>query len=273
MNKRLCVVMLLVLVLALGSQVALAQDGDEEELVCDAFPSAATDVRTSYYMGEGIGYFASGQLTAARDSFSCIIQQVDPGYVPAYMSRAAIYTERRSFELALEDYNRALELRSGYPPAYNNRGIVYAAQGEYELALADFNEAITRDSGFVIGYINRAVIYAIQGEYGLAIADLDQALAVSGLPGVVEDLTDPDRPDDAEPPVYNADHARAYAILGIVYSMQAQDNYENYLLLTGSQADRRIQSAAGALESRFSFDLRLDDGTWLFTAAFSIVEG
>ena len=273
MNKRLCVVMLLVLALALGSQVALAQDGEEEELVCDAFPGAAADVRTSYYIGEGIGYYTSGQLTAARNSFSCIIQQVDAGYLPAYMLRAAIYTERRAYEQALEDYARALEIRADYVPAYNNRAIVYAAQGEYDLALADFGAVLSRDSSFVLGYINRAVIYAIQGEFDLAIADLEQSLALSGLPGVIETLTDPDRPDDAEPPVYNIDHARAYAILGIVYSMQAQANYEDYLLLTGSWADRRVQSAAGALESRFSFELRLDDGTWLFAAVFSIVDG
>jgi len=70
-------------------------------------------------------------------------------------------------------------------------------------------------------------------------------------------------------PAFDPDHALSYALLGIVYEMRARDNYSAYMLLLGGDADQRIQSAAGALESRFSFDLRLDDGTWLFAASFS----
>jgi hypothetical protein len=51
--------------------------------------------------------------------------------------------------------------------------------------------------------------------------------------------------------------------------MQARDNYTAYLTLMRGSADSRIESASGALESRFTFELRLDDGTWLYAASFS----
>jgi tetratricopeptide (TPR) repeat protein len=264
--------MLIFALLLVGNGLALAQDGEEEELICPAFPGASTDLRVNYYVGEGMGYAASGRVSSAIYSFSCIVEQINPSYVPGYMVRAALYTQQHDYEEAIADYNRAIELNAGLLAAYNNRGIVYAAQGEYELAMDDFNHVLGSDSGYVIAYNNRAVIYAIQGQYDQAISDLEQAISISGIGGVYAELTNPDRPADAEKPEYNLDHAQPYAVLGIIYSAKALDNYHAYLLLTGNQSDTRIQSAAGALESRFTFELRLDDGTWLFTAAFSPIE-
>ena len=120
----------------------------------------------------------------------------------------------------------------------------------------------------MLGYTNRAVVYALEGEYELAITDLEQAIELSDLEAVIADVTDPERPADQPWPEYDRDSAQAYALLGIIYSAQALDNYHKYLLLTGSEGDFRIQSAAGSLESRFTFELRLDDGTWLLAADF-----
>lgn len=268
MNKRLYLIILVVMLVSLLMPVmAFAQEDDE--LVCDAFPDADASVRTSYYMGEGTGYFASGVLTQAIDSFSCVVEQIDPSYVAGYMSRAAAYVRRRAYDEAIEDYTAAIQRSSGLVAAYNNRGIVYAAQREYELALADFNQVIALDADNVMAHTNRGVIRAVTGAYESAIADLERAIDLSGIEAVVAELRDPERPADAEPPVYDSDHAQAYALLGIVYSGFALDNYNNYLLLTGSRADERIRGAAGALDSRFTFELRLDDGTWLLYADFS----
>jgi len=240
-----------------------------DPLICDQFPDSPTDVRVSYYMGEGTGYFESGSLSKALDSFSCITDQIDPSYLPAFMSRAAVYTEYRSFDQAIEDYNTAISLDPGILPAYNNRGIVYAAQQKYDEALANFSQVLALDANSDLGYTNRGVVYAIQGKYDEAIADFQQAITLSGMDTILVALTDPDR-DPTEPkPEIDPQQALPYAMIGIVYEMRARDNYGAYLILAGGHSDNRIQSAAGALESRFNFDLRLDDGTWLFAASFS----
>jgi tetratricopeptide (TPR) repeat protein len=220
-------------------------------------------------MGEGIGYFTSGNYSQALDSFSCVTDQIDPNYVPAYMSRAAVYAEFRSYDQSIEDYNTALQLSPDFEPAYNNRGIVYAVQAEYDLALADFSQAISLDSTFVLAYNNRAVIYAIQAKYDEAIADLNQAISLSGIDGTLAEVTDPQRDPDTAWPSINHSDALSFALLGIVYEMRARDSYNAYLTLMRDSADNRIQSASGALESRFTFELRLDDGTWLYAASFS----
>jgi len=155
-NKRLILfTMVMVVVLCPLARFTVPVSAQSDPLICDQFTSGTTEVRVSYYMGEGMGYFESGNLAAALDSFSCVIDQIDSNYLPAYMSRAAVYTEYRSYDEALADYGKAISLDSSFVAAYNNRGIVYAAQTEYDAALADFDQVITLDSSFVLGYNNR----------------------------------------------------------------------------------------------------------------------
>lgn len=265
MNKRVFILIILLLAISLP---AMAQQ-TEPELVCTAFEGSPDNVRISYYMGEGAAFFATSQLSRATDSFSCIIQQLDSSYIPAYLSRAIVYTQRRDYDRAITDYNAAINRDSNLVSAYNNRGIVYAALQDYDRALADFNQTLSLNSNYAVGYTNRGVIRALRGEYDDAIADLERALELSNIGQVVNTLRDPDRPADAPRPAYNTSDAQPYALLGVVYSARALDNYRDYLLLTGGAGDRRIQSAAGALESRFTFELRLDDGTWLLAADFT----
>lgn len=269
MTRKLLLALVVVMVGIVGV-VGAQQDDPEREtpLICDKFTDSPDNERVTYYMGEGVAYYVSGQLSRANDSFSCIIEQIDGSYVPAYTHRAVIYTEQRDYDEAIEDYGSAIGLDGDLIGAYNNRGIAFAAQREYDDAIADFNRALEIDSTYQLSLVNRGVIYAVTGEFESSIADLELAMSQSGIDAVVADLTRPDRRGDDPDPVYEVEDAHVYAILGIVYSGFALDNYENYLLLTGSQGDRRVQSAAGSLESRFNFDLRLDDGTWLLATEF-----
>ncbi len=270
--KRPFILIVAALTLLATAVPALAQDATPTPVppICLNYVGQPDDIRTSYYMGEGLGYYASGEFSRAINSFTCVIFEIDANYAPAYMARALVLTQRSDYERALEDYTRAIQLNGTDLSGYNNRGIVYTLQREYDEALADFNQALELDSRSVVARNNRAVVYALQGEYELAIADLQQAIETTGIDAVLADLLDPER-EEGTPPIrdYDLIEAQPYALLGIIYSAFALDNYQAYLRLTGSNGDFRIQSAAGALESRFTFDLRLDDGTWLLVADFA----
>ncbi len=254
------------LILSLTSLTSIAQTPN---LICDSFGDSPSAERITYYMGEGAGFLSGRQYSSAVRSYSCIIEQLDSNYIGAYNQRAVAYTMQQDYENAIEDYNSVLSRDSSSRAALNNRGIAYAALGDYDEALADFNGVIDLDSNYVLGYLNRGVVGAIQGDFETAVSDLQLAIELSGIEDVVADLSNPNRASDAPRPVYDRDHAQMYAILGVIYSGYALDNYQDYLLLRGGSGDQRIQSAAGSLESRFNFDLRLDDGTWLLNADFT----
>ena len=59
--------------------------------------------------------------------------------------------------------------------AYNNRGIAYIWKKQYDLAVADFNKAIELDPKNGKAYNNRAIVYSYQGETDKARQDLQKA--------------------------------------------------------------------------------------------------
>jgi len=270
MNKRLILTLSVLLILIIAIPLVAQDDEAEEELPdCPVFEDQSTEVRTSYYMGEGLGYLRSNQLSSAIFSFTCIIRVIDEDYVPAYMTRAVAFTRQRDYEAAIEDYTSAIDLDSSLIQAYNNRGVAYVLLTEFQEAKADFDQVLELDSSNVAGVNNRSVLHILEDEFDEAIALLEQAVDISGIDDVYAELTNPDRPNDAPEVEFDRNDARSYALLGIVRSAQALDEYQKYLFLTGNGADSRIQSAAGAMESRFTFELRLDDGSWLLTLDFS----
>lgn len=238
--------------------------------ICPVFEGESKEIRTSYYMGKGFGFMTSGLLDDAILSFTCVIRVVDSSYVAAYMMRGAAYVREQRYDRAIQDYTRATQLNPNLLGAYNNRGIVYAALKDYERAQRDFDKVLEIDGNSILGMNNRSVLYAIVGDYDNAISLLQKAVDISGIATVYAQLTDPKRPSDAKPIEYDPLNARAYALLGVMYSARALDNYHKYLFLTGGNGDGRIQNAAGALESQFTFDMRLDSNTWLLVADFSL---
>lgn len=261
-THRLIAILLMLSMLTLG----LTLNAQDEQISCTSFPDSPTAERVTYYMGEGAGFLAGRQYSQAVRSYTCAIQ-LDGSFIGAYNQRAVAYTMQQDYEQAIEDYDAVLEMDSSSRAALNNRGIAYAALRDYDTALSDFDTAIELDDSYVNAYLNRGVIRAINSEFEGAIEDVQQAIDISGIEDIVTTLKDPNREST---PQYDRDNAQMYAILGIIYSGFALENYNDYLLLRGGNADQRIQSAAGSLQSRFEFDLRLDDGTWLLMADFNV---
>ncbi|MDZ4767926.1 MAG: hypothetical protein SGJ24_02270 [Chloroflexota bacterium] len=269
--KRMIMTVMALAMLAIGVFSVSAQQNDEPRqtpLVCDAFTDRADTDRISYYMGEGIANYYAGLYERAEDSFSCIVEQIDDDYAPGYTARGQVYMAQRDYVEASEDYGSAINLDGNLFGAYNNRGIARASRGLNDEALEDFAAAIAAASDYRPARINRAVLNATLENYESAIADLEQAITESGIDDVLTELERPDRPSDAPRPGYEPIDAQAYAILGIVYSNYALENFESYITLMRGDADQRVQSAAGSLQSRANFDLRLDDGSYYLLTDF-----
>ena len=90
-----------------------------------------------------------------------------------YNSRALCYIKLEQDQLALADFNKAIQLNPCSYFVLNNRGNYYSKQEKYDLALADFNKAIELNSNAAIAYNNRAVCYVNLKEYKLASDDYE----------------------------------------------------------------------------------------------------
>jgi tetratricopeptide (TPR) repeat protein len=97
-------------------------------------------------------------------------------YAGAYNNRGIAYADKGEYDLAIADYDKAIELKPDCAEAYNNRGSAYDQKGEYDLAIADYGKAIELRPDYVKAYNNRGFAYVHKDEYDLAIGDYDNAI-------------------------------------------------------------------------------------------------
>ncbi|NCR05055.1 MAG: serine protease [Microcystis aeruginosa LG13-03] len=149
--------------------------------------------RAAWYYNRGILYYNQQKYKLALDDYNKAIE-LNPNYALAYYNRGNIYYDQQKYDLALSDYNQAIKINSDFAEAYNNRGNLYRRQQKYKLALDDYNQAIKINPNLAGAYVNRGLHYYNQQKYELALADFNKAIEI------------------------NPNLAEAYANLGLLYA-------------------------------------------------------
>src|SRR5215470_17679764 len=78
----------------------------------------------------------------------------NPQDARAYFLRGNAYLDQRCFDLARDDYTRALALTPDNPIAYNNRDIAYRSLGNPARAIEDYRQALALDQRYRDAYNN-----------------------------------------------------------------------------------------------------------------------
>ena len=65
--------------------------------------------------------------------------------------------ENEDFEGAVEDFSKALKVKSDYLKAMNNRASAYIKMEEYNKAIQDCNTIIKKDPKYGFAYYNRGI--------------------------------------------------------------------------------------------------------------------
>ena len=82
----------------------------------------------------------------------------------AYNNRGQAYRVLGNYRQAIEDCNRAIEIKPDYADAYNNRGNAYNDLSNYKQAIENYDRAIEIKPGYVDAYYNRGVVYLTHGD-------------------------------------------------------------------------------------------------------------
>jgi tetratricopeptide (TPR) repeat protein len=128
---------------------------------------------------------AGGQVTETRaqsydlaiDDFTKAIK-LEPNNGLNYRERGRAYALKKDYDKAIADFNRAIQLDPGHAKAYNNRGLAFALKGDHDKAIADYDQAISLDPNLAQTYYNRGNTYTRKGEDEKAIADFEAALRI-----------------------------------------------------------------------------------------------
>jgi tetratricopeptide (TPR) repeat protein len=124
-----------------------------------------------------VAHIEKGQFDLAIQDFNKAIE-LDPKDAAAYNNLGAAYHDKGQFDLAIQELSKALELDPKYASAYFNRGLAYADKGQLDLAIQDYGKAIELDPRRADVYNNLAGAYHAKGQLDLAIQDLIKAIEV-----------------------------------------------------------------------------------------------
>jgi tetratricopeptide (TPR) repeat protein len=110
--------------------------------------------------------FAVGQLAESRGKLNDAIRQydmalkIDPNYQDAVYRKAVIYTESKSFNKALENWNKYLKMTHESASAYSNLGFCQELAGDPGAAEAAYRKGIARDPENAPCHVNYGLMLA-----------------------------------------------------------------------------------------------------------------
>ena len=80
------------------------------------------------------------------------------------------------YDLAIANYDKAIQLKPDHAGAYYNRGNAKADLGQHFAAISDYNKAIQLKPNHANAYNNRGVAKGALGQHFAAISDFDKAI-------------------------------------------------------------------------------------------------
>ena len=87
-----------------------------------------------------------------------------PLFEIAYKDRGKVEVELKQYNLALEDFNKAIELKPDVADAYSGRAAIFIYLQQYNKSIIDCNKAISLNPDFADAYLNRGCAKYFQGD-------------------------------------------------------------------------------------------------------------
>lgn len=135
------------------------------------------------YQSRGVAYQELGRLQDALTDYNKSIQlkfTTAENEAIVRNNRATIYCALKQYDLAIKDYDRAIQLNPAAKyKVYYNRGNVKLELDRLEDAAADFTRVIELDPHPADGYFKRGFVRDIQGRFAEADADLNRGIELS----------------------------------------------------------------------------------------------
>lgn len=158
---------------------ALDAIGETDKALADYSEAIKADPDAS------LAFLNRGILLATRKrSYDRAIQDFDrvlvlvPDNVEALISRGDAFTHLGDFGRGMADLDRAIALSPQNAYAHLVRGLAYARRGDAQAAMSDYDTTLKYDPRNVYALVNRAALYSLDRKPDLALKDLDQAILI-----------------------------------------------------------------------------------------------
>jgi len=143
----------------------------------DSTPKEPTLVLAIAHNNRGNAFFNKGDYNLAIKDFDSAIQ-LNPTYAKPFNNRGVAYQNKGDYDRAIRDFDEAIRLSPDFAHAFANRGKTYQMKHDYERAAQDYDKAISIDPNLIEIWNGRCWIRAIIGQLQAALADCNKALSV-----------------------------------------------------------------------------------------------
>lgn len=120
-----------------------------------------------------------GKSNLALGEFEIAVE-MNPEHWKARQNRGVSYAEQGKIKDAVADFSRVIQLNPGYANAWFNRGELYFQQGDVAAAVRDYSEAIRRLNTDPVYYQVRGNAYHQMRRFDEALADFNRAIELDG---------------------------------------------------------------------------------------------
>ena len=131
------------------------------------------------YHNRGLIYMDKGEYQSAVNDFSLIILNDDNINPEVYYLRGVSLSELEKYELAILDYDMAIQLFTENAEYYYHRGLAYYNLNQKDLAIIDFDKAIEIYPKYDEAYYYKGLINYFDEKHELAIKDFSKAIEIN----------------------------------------------------------------------------------------------
>ncbi len=96
-----------------------------------------------------------------------------------YLERGNIYLGQRNTVKAIENYNKAIELKPDDHELYFRRGLAYQNSGKIEEAIPDYEKSIKLNPKHSFSYASAGVCYRVTGNFTKSLQYLEEAIKLN----------------------------------------------------------------------------------------------
>lgn len=95
-----------------------------------------------------------------------------------FYEKGVEYLEIKSYEKAIENFDKSIDINDEYIDAYFDRAIAKTFLKKFEEAILDYDKILQLDPSEEVAFLNRATINITLKKYDLALSDLNSAISI-----------------------------------------------------------------------------------------------
>lgn len=126
-------------------------------------------------LADAVGAVLAGEQDSAMARVERALR-LDPALAPAYKLRGDLHQRRKSYQAALEDYNKAEDIDASDARLYVSRSALRLTEGNYKGAARDCDKALELDPTEADAYNNRAWALYLMDASDAALKDAIKAV-------------------------------------------------------------------------------------------------